>query len=82
MFMNRLLTLMVLAGTAYAQTGSSAFSTNGRVSSAPEVQPTFSAIVSTGGDRITALPDLLPQPTGKATLIGGTVLKIDRVAIR
>jgi hypothetical protein len=77
--MNRLLTLIVLAGTAYAQTGSAAFSTNGLVSSAPEVQPTSSTVVSAGGDRMTGLPDLLPQPKGKATLMGGTVLKIDRV---
>jgi hypothetical protein len=78
MFMNRLLMLILLAGVAYAQTGSSAFSTTGRVSSAPEVQPAFPPMSSTP-DAMKALPELLPQPKGKATLIGGTVLKIDRV---
>jgi hypothetical protein len=76
--MNRLLVLIVLAGTAYGQTGSSAFSTNGHVSSAPEVQPAPVTASNPVGS-MKGLPDLLPQPKGKATLIGGTVLKIDRV---
>jgi hypothetical protein len=77
--MNRLLMLILLAGMAQSQTGSSAFSTNARVASAPEVQPAFPAETSTPGGAMKAMPDLLPQPKGKATLIGGTVLKIDRV---
>jgi hypothetical protein len=77
--MNRLLILTLLAGTASAQTGSSAFSTTGRVSSAPEVQPAFSATTSTPVDGGKAWSDLLPQPKGKATLVGGTLLKVDRV---
>jgi hypothetical protein len=78
MFINRLLILTLLAGTTCAQTGSSAFSTDLRVSSAPEVQPTSSVGTSTGGET-KGLPDLLPQPKGKATLIGGTIFKVDHV---
>jgi hypothetical protein len=78
MFMNRLLMLVLMAGTAWAQTGLSAFSTEGHVSSAPELQPVTPA-TSTGKDTSNGLPDLLPQPKGKATLIGGTILKVDRV---
>jgi hypothetical protein len=78
MLANRLMVGFVLAGAACAQTGSSAFSTTGRVS-APEVQPTSPAMNSTGGDGFKGLPNLLPQPKGKATLMGGTVFKIDHV---
>jgi hypothetical protein len=74
--MNRLLMLLLMAGVACAQTGSSAFSTNTRVST--EAKPTFPAMTSTP-DGAKGLPDLLPRPSGKATLIGGTIFKIDRV---
>src|ERR1700683_2720416 len=79
MLMNRLLMLVLLGGTAYAQTGSSAFSTDGRVSSAPEVQPAFPAVTSAPGDGMKGLPDLLPQPKVNATLMGGALFKVDRV---
>src|SRR5579863_6711421 len=79
MFMKRLLILISLAGAACAQTSSSAFSTDGRVPTAPEVQPTAPSMPSTRGDGNSGLPGLLPQPTGKPTLIGGTIFKIDRV---
>ncbi len=80
MFMNRLLLLGALAGTAWAQMGSSAFSAERRVSSAPEVPPnTPPVVVVSTANGTNSLPDLLPQPKGKATLIGGTVFKIDRV---
>lgn len=77
-YMNRLLMLLLLSGVAGAQTGSSVFSTNTRVS-ATEAPPTFPTMTTAPGDAVKALPELLPQPTGKATLIGGTIFKIDRV---
>jgi hypothetical protein len=79
MFVNRLLMLVVLGGTAWAQVGSSAFSTEGHVPSAPELQPMTPVVTTTGGNDIKGLPDLLPQPKGKATLVGGTIFKVDRV---
>jgi hypothetical protein len=79
MLMNRLLMFVLLGSTAYAQTGLSAFSTDGRVSSAPEVRPAFPAVTSAPGADMKGLPDLLPKPKGNATLMGGTVFKVDRV---
>ncbi|MFZ0284790.1 MAG: hypothetical protein WAL32_06125 [Terriglobales bacterium] len=76
--MNRLLILILLAGTAFAQLGASAFSTDPHTPSSPIDPPSAPAATFTRGS-LNGLPDLLPQPRGKATLMGGTVLKIDRV---
>jgi hypothetical protein len=79
MFMNRLLVLVFLAGMACAQTSSSAFSTDARVPSPLEVLPTASPSTSPVGDGMKGLADLLPSPKGPATLIGGTILRVDKV---
>jgi hypothetical protein len=76
--MNALLMLVVLTGMACAQTVSSAFSTNGHMSPAPEAQPASVGTTSALSNGA-AMPDLLPQPQGKATLMGGTIVKVDRV---
>jgi hypothetical protein len=77
--MNRLLILVFMAGTACAQMASPAFSTDGRVAPVTEAQPTTSPVTPTRGVDVNGLPDLLPQPKGKPTLISGTIFKIDRV---
>ena len=78
--MKRLLVVTLLAGTACAQTGSSAFANPAAAPPAPEIRPNPSSMTSMHGDHIIGLPDdLLPQPKGKVTLIGGTVSKLDRV---
>jgi len=73
--MFRYLLWVFLVSTACAQIVSSFSTTNSPVSSVPETttQPAGSA------PAIDKLPDLLPEPQGKPTLIGGTIAKTDRV---
>jgi len=79
------LATIVLAATAYAQSGTTLPPTmpssgvgNPDSSTAPPVEANPQA---GGSDRAAALalPDLLPKPEGNATLVGGTVRKIDLV---
>lgn len=76
--MNRLLMLVLLGGMAWGQAVQSSFSERSTASTpAPEANTTVE-----GGSpavRLLPFPDLLPQPRGKLTLIGGTISKVDRV---
>lgn len=72
--MIRFLALLLLCPLAYAQGPSSLAST--QQSALPDIQeinPTNTSNV------MSVLPELLPTPQGEATLIGGTIMKIDPV---
>jgi len=77
MFKNRILLLALLSATALAQTGASAFSTGARATT-PEMKPLEPAMTTTV-DGAREWRDLLPQPVGKPTLMGGTLRKLDQV---
>ena len=74
--MNRFLILTVLGGVAGAQVVPSSFSSNGRVPSADAADTAMPALISPANP-VNRLPDLLPQPAGKATLVGGILSKVD-----
>ena len=74
--MKRLLALFLISGAAFAQGPSSANSM---------------AVIGSNADIATSTPapdsdrlwlDLLPQPRGKTTLLGGTVRNLDKVTVR
>jgi len=77
--MNRFLTVVLLGTMAYAQARPPSFSADGNLPSPPAREPSPAAEPSTPNIRVSPLPDLLPQPQGNPTLIGGTISKIDRV---
>lgn len=77
--MNRFLIAVLLGSMACAQTAPSAFSTDARLASPAVNEPIKPAETSNPTVHVSRLPDLLPRPEGKATLIGGTISKIDRV---
>ncbi|MGA8149637.1 MAG: hypothetical protein WB952_01575 [Terriglobales bacterium] len=77
--MNRFLILALLASMASAQAAPSSFSADGRLPSSVASEPNAPAETSNPSDHVSRLPELLPRPEGKATLIGGTITKIDRV---
>ena len=77
--MTRILALFLLGGVACAQSGPSSFtapspSPSLPVMSRPNATPPQNA---SRGSR--PLPDLLPQPQGQPTLVGGTISGLDRV---
>lgn len=75
--MSQFLVLLMFAGLASAQVVSSQFSGEGSLPPA-SIKPETS-LIATGPNSYASLPDLLPKPQGKTTLIGGTVAKMDRV---
>jgi len=77
MLMSRLLIFTLLGGVAAAQAVPSSFSSNGRVPAADPADTTTPAEISGLANPASRLPDLLPQPTGKPTLIGGIISKAD-----
>ena len=76
--MKQLLILLVLSGAAWAQEAQSSFSAVG-APAAPAPEPTPAAAPVGSVNRASAMPDLLPRPKGKPTVIGGTIIKVDRV---
>ncbi len=72
--MIRFLALVLLCPLAYAQGPSSSLAT--QQSALPDIQEINSTSKSTV---MSVLPELLPAPKGPATLIGGTITKIDNV---
>jgi hypothetical protein len=75
--MNQFLVLLMLTGMASAQAASSQFTGDGGLPPT-SVKPDTS-LIAAGPNGYSSLPDLLPKPQGKTTLIGGTVAKMDRV---
>ena len=67
--------LALLAGMAQAQVVASTFSPDARTTQ-PSVESTAPAVPSLSAPG-KPLPDLLPQPSGKPTLIGGTITRTD-----
>src|SRR5262249_46049582 len=79
-FMKRLWMLVLLSGVAFAQAVPAAFSGDNNLLSIPDTSSFEASRVSTpAANSVNPLPDLLPVPQGKATLIGGTIAKTDRV---
>ena len=76
--MKQLLVLLVLSGAVWGQAAPSSFSAIG-VPATPAPEPNPPAAVAAPANRASAMPDLLPQPKGKSTVIGGTIAKVDRV---
>jgi hypothetical protein len=75
--MKKLLPLVLLAGVAYAQVSQLTASSNPPAATPTVTDPDLS--ISPVNSVPAQLPDLLPKPEGNATLIGGTVAKVDRV---
>jgi Domain of unknown function (DUF5666) len=75
--MKQFLMIILLGGVAWSQAVQASFSAESSPSPAPE--PNAAAETLSPGNRALPLPDLLPQPNGKLTLIGGTISKVDRV---
>jgi hypothetical protein len=75
--MKRFLVLLMLTAIASAQAVSSQFTGEGSLPPASIKSET--SLIAAGPNAYASLPDLLPKPQGKTTLIGGTVAKIDRV---
>jgi len=76
--MRHVLAFLLFCGAAYSQVAPAAFSGEGTTpppGSFEASRPGTAPISSPGN----ALPDLLPQPVGKPTLIGGTIARTDRV---
>jgi hypothetical protein len=79
------LALMLLGVAAYAQTPSELSaamppsSTTAAVSSADGSSTSAEPSIAPLADPLASLPELLPQPHGNATLIGGTIRKLDLV---
>jgi hypothetical protein len=74
---SRLLILGLLGGLAAAQAAPSSFSGNSQPASSNATEPTSESESSGPANHFDQLPQLLPQPIGKATLIGGTIFKVD-----
>lgn len=72
-FMIRFLALLLLCPLAYAQGPSL---TSARQAPLPDIHEVNTPDTS---NLLKAFPDLLPTPKGKATLIGGTISKLDNV---
>lgn len=85
--MNRFLILLLMSGVAGAQTVPSSFSSLSAdsaatpwTSKAPRASDPGQPLSELQTSQLAGpLPELLPRPTGKATLIGGTISKVDRV---
>jgi hypothetical protein len=77
--MSRFLTVVLLGSTAFAQAVPSSFSAGGSLPPTAASDPSPAEETANPGNRISPLPELLPQPQGKPTLIGGTIARIDRV---
>ena len=75
--MNKFLTLLLLTGWASAQAVSSQFTGEASLPVA-SIRPETS-LIAAAPNGYGSLPDLLPKPAGKTTLIGGTVAKMDRI---
>lgn len=73
--MIRFLALLLLCPLAYAQGPSSSLAPT-QQSALPDIQEINPADTS---NVMSVLPELLPAPQGEATLIGGTIMKIDPV---
>jgi hypothetical protein len=85
--MNRVLILALMGGIASAQTIPSSLSSLSAdsagspwTSNAPRASETGQPAALLQSTQVVGpLPQLLPQPTGRATLVGGTISKVDRV---
>lgn len=72
--------LVLLSGIASAQAAPAAFSGDNNLLSIPDTASFEASRVSTpAANSSSPLPNLLPTPEGKPTLIGGTIAKTDRV---
>src|ERR1051326_394518 len=79
-YMKRLWMLVLLSGVAFAQAAPAAFSGDNNLLTLPDNASFEASRVSTpAANSSSPLPDLLPTPEGKPTLIGGTIAKTDRV---
>ena len=73
--MNLLGVLLLFGTLTWAQAAPSSFSAN----TTPVPAVGIKAADPGSTERIKQLPDLLPHPAGKPTLMGGTIVKVDRV---